>query len=302
MPARSALPVRLTALAAAVSGVALSLVSAPGAGAVAPKAPSAAVLKVGYTVKERRAALAYWTPARMKAVGKSVDLGPTGPKSRPWRGAAMKTVGRLFFVNAGGADTWCTATSVNGANRSVVMAAGHCVRRPASPVNTYVDMVFVPGYSKGKRPYGAFAVRATFTPRTWAEEGVNDVAALAVDADAQGRALADVVGGQRIAFHRRVGGNTVAFGYPATRPQRGEELLHCTGTAKPAPGNEQAVPCDLGGGASGGPWLTDFDRATGKGVLVSVNSHGDGLETGTHMYGPVLGATAEAAYQQAQHG
>ncbi|GAB7029285.1 peptidase [Streptomyces sp. NPDC021749] len=302
MPARSTLPLRLTAFAA-FGGAALSLVAAPGAvAATTTKAPSAAVLKVGYTAKERREALAYWTPARMKAVGKSVDMGPTGPKSLPWRGTAMKTVGRLFFVNGDGADSWCTATSVDGANRSVVMAAGHCVRRPASPVTTYIDMVFVPGYSKGKQPYGAFAVRATFTPRTWAEDAVNDVAALTVDADAKGRALGDVVGGQRIAFNRRVGGNTVAFGYPATRPQRGEELLHCTGTAKPAPENEQAVPCDLGGGASGGPWLADFDRATGEGVLVSVNSHGDGPERGTHMYGPVLGATARAAYEQAQHG
>ncbi|MFD8542890.1 trypsin-like serine peptidase [Streptomyces sp. NPDC059649] len=302
MSARSARSLRLTALAA-VGGTALSLLAVPGAGAVTtPKAPTAAVLRVGYTAKERRAALAYWTPARMKAVGKSVDLGPTGPKSLPWKGTEMKTVGRLFFVNGDGADTWCTATSVGGANRSVVIAAGHCVRRGASPYTTYVDMVFVPGYRKGKLPYGAFAVRATFTPRTWAEEAVNDVAALAVDTDAKGRALGDVVGGQRIAFNRRVGGNTVAFGYPATRPQRGEELLHCTGTAKPAPGREQAVPCDLGGGASGGPWLADFDRATGKGVLVSVNSHGDGLEHSTHMYGPVLGATAKSAYEQAQHG
>ncbi|MFJ3582211.1 hypothetical protein ACIPPS_08230 [Streptomyces sp. NPDC090127] len=32
-----------------------------------------------YTPQERKDALAYWTPARMKAVGRSVGLGPTGP-------------------------------------------------------------------------------------------------------------------------------------------------------------------------------------------------------------------------------
>ncbi|MGW1378861.1 trypsin-like serine peptidase [Streptomyces sp. NPDC002446] len=288
---------RLTALTAV--GTLLSL-AVPISATAAPKPSSAPVSTVTYTAKERREALAYWTPARIKAVGKSVDLGPTGPKSKPWRGSAMTTVGRLFFVNADGADTWCTATAVNSANRSVVMTAGHCVRRPASPVNTYTTMVFVPGYSKGKQPYGAFAVRATLTPRTWAEEGDNDIAALVVDAGANGRKLTDAVGGQSLAFHRRAGGNTVALGYPATRPQLGEELLHCTGTAKPAPGNEQAVPCDMGGGASGGPWLTGLDTTTGKGVLISVNSHGDGLESSTRMYGPVLGAPAEAIYDQAQ--
>ncbi|MEU9123117.1 hypothetical protein AB0C96_25180 [Streptomyces sp. NPDC048506] len=73
------------------------------------------------------------------------------------------------------------------------------------------------------------------------EDGVDDVAALVVNADAKGRRLTDVVGGQAIAFHRRVGGKTLAFG-----------------------------------------------------------SHGDGLESSTHMYGPALGDVAEQASAQAQ--
>ncbi|MEW1748496.1 hypothetical protein [Streptomyces angustmyceticus] len=39
------------------------------------------------------------------------------------------------------------------------MTAAHCVRRGSSPGTTHILMVFVPGYSKGKMPYGAFAVR-----------------------------------------------------------------------------------------------------------------------------------------------
>ncbi|MEW1748972.1 trypsin-like serine peptidase [Streptomyces angustmyceticus] len=297
----SVMPRRRHRITVAAAGTLLAAVT-PIPATAAPKAPADKVSTVTYTAAERREALAYWTPARIKAVGKSVDLGPTGPKSQPWRGATMKTVGRLFFVNADGADSWCTATAVRSANRSVVMTAGHCVRRPASPFNTHVDLVFVPGYHKGAQPYGAFPVRAALAPRTWAEDGVNDVAALAVDADAKGRRLTDVVGGQAVAFRRPVGGRTVAFGYPATRPQRGEELLQCTGTTVRAPGDEQSVPCDLGGGASGGPWLTDLDAATGQGVLVSVNSHGNGLSDSTHMYGPMLGDVAEQVYKRAERG
>ncbi|WP_356948488.1 trypsin-like serine protease [Streptomyces sp. P9-2B-2] len=292
---------RHRAAVAVVAGTLLAAVG-PMPASAASKAPVDTVSTVKYTAGERREALAYWTPARIKAVGKSVDLGPTGPKSRPWRGATMKTVGRLFFVNADGDDSWCTATAVRSGNRSVVMTAGHCVRRPASPVNTYIDLVFVPGYHKGAQPYGAFPVRAAMTPRTWSEDAVNDVAALAVDPHAKGRRLTDVVGGQTVDFHHRVGGRTVAFGYPATRPQRGEELLHCTGTAVRAPSDEQSVPCDMGGGSSGGPWLTDFDAATGQGVLVSVNSHGDGMTGGTHMFGPVLGDVAKQVYGRAERG
>jgi V8-like Glu-specific endopeptidase len=287
----------------AVTGTALGLAAPSPATAVTGQARAASAGPVSvmkYTAQERQDALAYWTPARIEAVGKSVDLGPTGPKAKPWRGTAMKTVGRLFFVNAAGADTWCTATAVTSANRSVAMTAAHCVRRGSSPANTNTAMVFVPAYSKGREPYGAFAVRAALTPRSWEENSTDDMSALVVDADRNGRRLTDVVGGQAVAFDRPVGGTVSSFGYPATHPQLGEELLHCVGTAKKHNGM-QAIPCDMSGGSSGGPWLADFDAASGKGVLVSVNSALDSL-TPTRVYGEVFGATARKVYDQAQHG
>ncbi|MEW9519671.1 trypsin-like serine peptidase [Streptomyces tubercidicus] len=292
---------RSRAMGLAVAGTALALAAPVPATAVADQTRAASADPVSvlpYTAKERQEALAYWTPARVKAVGKSVDLGPTGPKAKPWKGTTMKTVGRLFFVNANGADTWCTATAVNSANRSAVMTAAHCVRRGSSPGNTNILMVFVPGYSKGKMPYGAFAVRDAVTPRSWETASTNDVSTLVVDADKNGRKLTDVVGGQDIAFNRPVGGTVSAFGYPATRPQLGEELLRCVGTAKEKSG-VQAIPCDMTGGSSGGPWLADFNATTGKGVLVSVNSALDSL-TPTEMQGEVLGATAKKVYDRAQ--
>lgn len=287
----------------AVAGTALALAVPIPATAVVSPAPAASadpVSVLSYTAKERQEALAYWTPARIKAVGKSVDLGPTGPKAKPWRGSVLKTVGRLFFVNANGADTWCTATAVKSANRSAVMTAAHCVRRGSSPVNTNIAMVFVPAYSKGKMPYGAFAVRTAVTPRNWENDSTDDLSTLVVDADRSGRKLTDVVGGQDIAFNRPVGGTISAFGYSATRPQLGEELLHCVGTAKEKSG-VQAIPCDMSGGSSGGPWLADFNATTGKGTLVSVNSALDSL-TPTEMQGEVLGTTAKKVYDRAQHG
>ncbi|MGW9433874.1 trypsin-like serine peptidase [Streptomyces decoyicus] len=287
----------------AVVGTVLVLAAPMPATAVAGQTRAASADPVSvmtYTAKERQEALAYWTPARVKAVGKSVDLGPTGPKAKPWQGTAMKTVGRLFFVNANGADTWCTATAVKSANRSAVMTAAHCVRRGSSPDNTNILMVFVPGYSKGKMPYGAFAVRTAVTPRSWENDSTDDVSTLVVDTDKSGRRLTDVVDGQDIAFNRPVGGTISAFGYSATRPQLGEELLRCVGTAKKKSG-VQVIPCDMSGGSSGGPWLADFNATTGKGVLVSVNSALDSL-TPTEMQGEVLGATAKKVYERAQQG
>ncbi|MEV6422232.1 trypsin-like serine protease [Streptomyces sp. NPDC051662] len=284
-----------------VAGTALALAAPLPATAVTGQARAAAaepVSVMSYTAKERREALAYWTTARIKAVGKSVDLGPTGPKAKPYKGTALKTVGRLFFVNASGADTWCTATAVKSANRSAVMTAAHCVRRGSSPGNTNTTMVFVPGYDKGEKPYGAFAVTTAVTPRAWVNDSTDDIAALTVDTDKKGRKLTDVVGGRPIAFDRAVGGTVSALGYSATRPQRGEELLRCVGKTKKEHGT-QVIPCDLTGGASGGPWLADFDATTGKGVLVSVNATLDSL-TPTKMYGEVMRARAKAAYDRAQ--
>lgn len=126
------------------------------------------------------------------------------------------------------------------------------------------------------------------------------MSALVVDTDKNGRRLTDVVGGQTIAFDRAVGGTISAFGYSATSPQLGEELLRCVGTARKINGG-QAIPCDLTGGSSGGPWLADFSATTGKGVLVSVNASLDSL-TPTEMQDEVLGATAKKVYDRAQRG
>ncbi|MGW1978995.1 trypsin-like serine peptidase [Streptomyces sp. NPDC001889] len=282
------------AVAGTVLALAVPVVAAAPARAAAPDPVS--VLK--YTAKERKAALAHWTPARIKAVGTSVELGPTGPHAKPWRGTPLKTVGRLFFVNANGHDTWCSGTAVKSANKSVVMTAAHCVRRGSSPVNTHMDMVFVPGYSKGKQPHGVFAVRSAATPRSWERDSVNDMAALTVDADRKGRKLTDAVGGQAIAFNRPVGGAVSAFGYSATSPYRGEELLRCSGKAKKEHGT-QMIPCSLSGGASGGPWFADFNTTTGKGTLVSMNAALDSLAP-TKMYGEILGSTAKKVHDRAQ--
>jgi len=48
------------------------------------------------------------------------------------------------------------------------------------------DIVFAPGHAKGKAPYGRYAVKATMTPRSWAEDTVNDVAAMVVATPAGG--------------------------------------------------------------------------------------------------------------------
>src|SRR3954447_24047182 len=101
-----------------------------------------AVTTVTYSTADRGQALAYWTRDRMRKAGAGLDEGTTPPGQQSWRGPRIAQIGRLFFVNDKGQDTWCTATSVPAANRSVALTAAHCVQVPASPGNHYVDLVF----------------------------------------------------------------------------------------------------------------------------------------------------------------
>ncbi|MFJ8535938.1 trypsin-like serine peptidase [Streptomyces sp. NPDC093591] len=280
--------------------LAVASVLAVAAGNIPAGTPSdeAAIRTVTFTAADRRETLAYWTADRMRDVGAADVLGHDAASVQPWRGPAMKTVGRLFFTNDKGQDTYCTATAVQSRNRSTVMTAGHCVQPPAAPDNYHINMVFVPGYSDGKRPYGVFAVRAVAMPRSWAQDAQNDVAAVVVD---QGNeALTDAVGAQAVAFDREPGDAVTVFGYPDSQEQRGEHLMYCAGTTSTASDRKQSVRCPMEGGSSGGPWLAGFDQKSGQGTLVSVNSSGDALENGTVMEGEVLGAVADQLHAQAE--
>ncbi|MFE0102898.1 trypsin-like serine peptidase [Streptomyces sp. NPDC059009] len=283
------------------TGLALaSLVTVAAGGALAASPGGAAPLStVTFTEAERRETLTYWTADRMRDVTGGAALGHDAASVKPWRGPALTSVGRLFFTNEKGQDSYCTATAVRSHNQSTVMTAGHCVQLPASPDNHYSNMVFVPGYDEGKHPHGTFAVRAVVMPRSWQDDAENDIAAVVTDQQ-DGTSLTDAVGGQTLAVDRKPGTSVTVLGYPDSREQRGEKLMYCTGTTTAAPGGKQTVRCPMEGGASGGPWLADLDTKSGRGKLVSVNSFGDAAQDGTVMNGEVLGATAAELHAHAE--
>ncbi|MDI3417477.1 trypsin-like serine peptidase [Streptomyces luteolus] len=301
-----------------------SVAAVVAAGALAgPAIREAALTEVTFTAAERRDTLAYWTPDRMREVGANAPLGHDSAAVRPWGGPEMRTVGRLFFTDEKGVDSYCTATSVRGRNRSTVMTAGHCVQLPASPGNHHTNMVFVPGYGEksgekngdrsraesgeksraesgeNRLPYGVFVIRAVVMPRSWEQDATTDVAAVVVD-PRSGKALADTVGGQQLAVGRKPGGKVTVFGYPDSREERGERLMHCSGTTSATPDGKQSVPCPMEGGSSGGPWLAGFDAKSGRGALVSVNSFGDAEEGSSVMEGEVLGPLAGQVHARAE--
>ncbi|MBB2915573.1 hypothetical protein FHS43_006896 [Streptosporangium becharense] len=277
---------------------------------------------------EQRRVLGYWTPRRMAAavpldslgtVTKAVRriLAPSGRAGSPagarrlpaaarvtgarWAsgGLVSRTTGRVFLT-VGGNDFVCSASAVRSANRDLVVTAGHCVKDGAG---AWADnWTFVPGYDRGRRPYGQFTARRMFVAGPWARTGDDsfDVGMVAVNTR-KGRHLTDVVGGQEIAFGRPRGHRAHGFGFPADAPYNGERLIFCAGPLRDDPNgqtSDQGLRCDMTAGSSGGPWLSGFDASTGRGTIVSVSSfkYSDDRHT---MYGPYFGGSARDLYTTA---
>lgn len=231
---------------------------------------------------DRAAALAHWTPERMRQWADRDSLPPAEKIGRIWDGPPPAGVGRLFFTASPGTDESCTATLVSSSSKDIALTAGHCVNggfdRLDRPIKI-VNVVFVPGYDRGKAPHGVFPVRAFAWPGTYSgpTSSTDDTAVLALD-PVDGHHAADVAGTQAISFDNPPSPvDTTILGYPLSRLAGGEALLSC---ARPAilqtnsAGSTWDIGCDLAGGASGGPWLRNFDTTTGKGTIFGVTSRG----------------------------
>ncbi len=290
---------------------------------------------------EQQAVLDYWTPERIAAM----PTGPAAPGTPPTDGpdgaaippgtAVDRTVGRLFFVNRG-EDESCTATLVAAANRATVVTGGHCVHTLDLIGNDpqWTDKVlFVPGFHDNTRPYGSFVARTAFVDATWVaddQQNAHDQAFLVLNTD-HGRRAADVTkAAQPLGIGLAGDLPATELGYPRAakkpghqgRPEFiGQRVARCWGKPKENPGNAEVpmprgqwgLPCDMGGGSSGGPRLTGFSPHTGYGVVVGVDTEGwyldqygalcldQGPECTRYLFGPQFTrAITDPLYQRAQ--
>ncbi|MDA0637945.1 hypothetical protein OUY22_31435 [Nonomuraea sp. MCN248] len=216
-------------------------------------------------------------------------------------GAVTRTTGRVFLT-MNGVDFVCSASTVRGRSRDLVITAGHCVKDGTGAWAK--NWTFVPGYgSGGEKPYGQWTARRMFVTGPWSRgaDDSYDVGMVAL-APSRGRHVADVVGAQDIAFNSPRGGHAISFGYPADPPYDGRHLVYCAGRLRADPygdTHDQGLGCDMTAGASGGPWLSRFDSAAGRGTITSLSSfkYSDDRRT---MYGPLLGEAARKLYLTAE--
>ncbi|WP_420034081.1 trypsin-like serine peptidase [Streptomyces sp. cg28] len=255
-------------------------------------APVTAVHEAAVTKEDRRAAETRWTDqGGMAAVAHDDARGDLAQP--PWTGGGSiaRTVGRLYVTSADGTSGACTATVVG--TRTVV-TAGHCVRTSAEGVSSRAatwdeNLYFVPGYRNGAAPHGGFTVRRVRMAADWQTDGL-DVAMLEMNPAPDGRTVSEVTGAQPIAFSARSGAPAHFFGYPYTN-----RVLHCSGPVAPEAGGALLrIPCVMGVGSSGGPYLSG-GAAGGRVVAVNVSSDAEA------SYGTALGAFARGLYRDSEH-
>ncbi|MFD7838789.1 trypsin-like serine peptidase [Streptomyces sp. NPDC059761] len=263
----------------------LDVTAAPGTG----RAPVAAAAARPTAVAPTAASAAVASPASFPQAGGAWTGG----------GAVVKTSGRVFFT-FGDRTASCSGDSITSANGSTVITAGHCVKYQGA---WHTNWIFVPAYENGNAPYGQWSATKTFATDQWAaSEDMNMDVGLAVVAPLNGQKLSQVVGAQGILFNGGYNKKMYSFGFPAAAPYDGTKLVYCSGnTGKDfLLTKDHSLGCNMTGGSSGGPWLQDFNEATGLGTQVSVNSFGYTFLP-NRMFGPYFGNEAKAAYDKAQN-
>lgn len=236
-------------------------------------------------------------------------------------GKVELTTGKVFFT-MGSTDYVCSASVVDELllARSIVLTAAHCAYDETN-LRFARHWIFVPAYTQAPAAYdpdgefcastkfGCWTASALVVSNGYASAGgFNDTAVLhdyafAVlgNGGAQLDTADDVVGSQPMTFQEYpANADSWLFGYPAAAQFKGAQLTYCRGSLgfdSYSENNTYRVSCKMTGGSSGGPWMSPFTvggPAPGSGPIFSVNSYGyRGI---TAMYGPKLGADAEALY------
>jgi len=178
----------------------------------------------------------------------------------------LPQVGALFQGAWQSSPHFCTASVVNSPSGDVIATAAHCLSGDAK------DLEFVPMYHDGQAPYGAWSVTGAYISQRWLlhQDPQADFAFLTVkprDVGGTERTLQSVVGGDPLVVGRQLPQWTVVVGYPAGT---GGGPVICLNQAVARRGYPSFRCGGFVDGTSGGPWLADYDSATGRGDLYGV--------------------------------
>ncbi|WP_433374070.1 trypsin-like serine peptidase [Streptosporangium sp. CA-115845] len=228
---------------------------------------------------------------RQTTAAKTPAAEPTAvePMGRARRAAGLSenvnlptTTGKVFFVGADGRPHWCSGTSLNSAQRNLVLTAAHCVYDTAGDATTLANWAFVPGYTDDALPWGLYVGKSAVAHHAFAVV-YNGVSQPPTGGLADTGRLGDNVGGQGIAWNQQPGRTVNIFGYPAgshpdnTAPYTGKTLENSQGLTFPfqpidfyADNLVGATSPFTDKGSLGSPWLMSYRPDRGLGYIIGV--------------------------------
>ena len=156
---------------------------------------------------------------------------------------------------------------------------------PDLPVGWRTEgLEFWPGRVGDTAPLEAWDVERAFVDQGWMASGdmTVDFAFLLI-ASRDGVPVQDLVGAEGIYFdHEQASPAVTVIGYPAMGRFDGRTQRLCSSSAADripdtpyfalAGPDQLAIDCQMTRGASGGPWLADFDATTGLGFVIGVSA------------------------------
>lgn len=207
-------------------------------------------------------------------------------------------IGRLFYSSQDESQWFsCSATAIVSNGRNAVWTAGHCLHQGSGgDAGWRANHIFIPAYGFNSNPYGWWYGVSLLATNGWTDGGDlydADMGALIVVPETGSANLQDTVGGFGYTFN---GGtaytNARSYGYPAVGYNRppsdfndGEYMMYCEGNTVDAANlnpfdDRLKLQCDMGGGASGGPYVTGIGSSP---RIVGANSHRDADANGNYV-------------------
>jgi V8-like Glu-specific endopeptidase len=286
-PRRAATAAAAFALTAAVAATALTGASAASASAAtaathakSPASPHGTISAITHavTATAQRSTRAFWTPKAMAAATPLVVAEPQSastpaappskrppiPHPTPFNG--VPTVGALFFTTGKTQKHFCTASVVNSLTGNLVLTAAHCVYGSSAATN----IEYVPEYHDGLQPYGSWPVQTVTVAAGW-QQGHNpnlDFAFLRVTPPS----------GTYLPIQYVTGGLWLGVNQGYTHPifviglnDVSQLPIGCATHSFEFEASQQQFYCAAyWNGTSGGPWITNYNPATGSGTVIGV--------------------------------
>jgi V8-like Glu-specific endopeptidase len=206
------------------------------------------------------------------------------------------TVGALFMLTPTGqlSNHFCSASVVDSPAGDLVLTAAHCVTGRSAE-----QMVFVPDYSNGLQPYGAWTVSQVIMSQRWqsSADPDDDFAFLVVHQTGSTVPVQQLTGGESIGIGVSSAEAVKVAGYPDSQ----DGMISCVNPAQDFSTTQLEFDCDgFTDGTSGSPLIAYSGPADDVETVIGViGGYQQGGDTASVSYAAKFGADMTALYQAA---